>query len=79
MTGGRELTIRLWEHAWGREGLWCKACRRKTPVEQLLLEPSGRAVLPCEGCGTTLRTGASWLTTPPAPLPRQRGLLTAQA
>jgi hypothetical protein len=60
---GRALTIALWETTWGREGLWCKGCRRSTPVEQLLLEQSGRALLPCETCRTTLRTGPSWLTS----------------
>jgi hypothetical protein len=72
MIHGRELTIRIWESTWGREGLWCKGCRRATPVAQLLLEPTGRALLPCETCGTTLRTGPSWLTTsqPPAAAPR---------
>ena len=64
MTTGRELTIRIWEASWGREGLWCKGCRHTTPVAQLLLEESGRALLPCERCGTTLRTGPSWLTSP---------------
>lgn len=61
---GRELTIRLWESSCGREGLWCRACRRTTPVERLLLEESGRAVLCCETCNEQLRSGPSWLTAP---------------
>lgn len=60
---GRDLTIKLWESTWGREGLWCNQCRRATPVERLLLEQSGRAVLHCESCQMTLRTGPSWLTS----------------
>ena len=63
MLSGREATVRIWEAAWGREGLWCKGCRRTTPVEQLLLEETGRAVLYCETCAELLRTGPSWLTT----------------
>lgn len=77
MTHGRELTIRIWESTWGREGLWCNSCRRATPVAQLLLEPTGRAVLPCETCGTTLRTGPSWLTTLQVPAQSQRALTAA--
>lgn len=61
MTHGREATIRIWESTWGREGLWCRPCRRSTPVEQLLLEATARAVLLCECCGQVLRTGPSWL------------------
>jgi hypothetical protein len=68
---GRERTIRIWESAWGREGLWCTSCRRSTPVEQLLLEPTARAVLACESCGEELRTGPSWLTHQPLPHPRR--------
>ena len=69
---GRELTVRIWESTWGREGLWCKGCQRATPVEQLLLEESGRAVLQCETCTSTLRTGPSWLTA--IDVPRQQAL-----
>ena len=69
MHHGREATIRIWETSCGREGLWCKRCRRTTPVEQLLLEATGRAVLQCETCRQLLRTGPSWLTT--AQIPRQ--------
>lgn len=79
MTHGRELTIRIWESTWGREGLWCKGCRRTTPVAQLLLEPTGRAVLPCETCGTVLRTGPSWLTVVRVPEQPQVVLAAARA
>lgn len=75
---GRELTIRIWEARWGREGLWCKHCRRTTPVEQLLLEESGRAILHCETCASVLRTGPSWLTAMPQS-PEKRTALTMAA
>lgn len=68
---GRELTIGIWENRWGREGLWCRSCRRATPVEQLLLEESGRALLTCESCRATLRTGPSWLTVAAVPTQAQ--------
>ena len=77
MTHGRELTIRIWEGTWGREGLWCSPCRRTTPVEQLLLEATGRAVLHCETCHRTLRTGPSWLTAELIPAQSHRALATA--
>ncbi|MFN2537295.1 MAG: hypothetical protein ABR549_03965 [Mycobacteriales bacterium] len=79
MLSGREATVRIWEATWGREGLWCKACRRATPVEQLLLEESGRALLRCETCAATLRTGPSWLTTLQVPLQPTRLLSTVQS
>lgn len=60
---GHAITVALWESTWGREGLWCRPCRRATPVEQLVLEPSGRAALLCETCAQLLRTGPSWLTS----------------
>lgn len=76
---GRELTIRIWETSWGREGLWCRECHRATPVEQLRLEKTGRAVLLCESCHTTLRTGPSWLTVMPVPAQRGRALAASGA
>ena len=60
---GHDITVSLWEHRWGREGLWCRACRRATPVAQLVIETDSRAVLRCETCGGHLRTGPSWLTS----------------
>lgn len=74
---GRDLTIDIWESTWGREGLWCKRCRRTTPVDQLLLEATGRAVLACETCHTTLRTGPSWLTSTRVPQQHGRAHTTA--
>jgi hypothetical protein len=79
MLSGREATVRIWEATWGREGLWCSDCRRATPVEQLLLEQSGRALLRCETCQTTLRTGPSWLTTLPPQVQTARAFSTSRA
>lgn len=56
---GHELTVRHWESSCGREGIWCRHCRRSTPVAHLVLEPGGRAILPCETCGAPLRRGRS--------------------
>jgi hypothetical protein len=79
MTHGRELTIRIWESSCGREGIWCRDCRRSTPVEQLLVEPAARAVLRCETCSRLLRTGPSGLTTLQMPRQTSRALAAAEA
>ena len=67
---GRDLTIGIWENRWGREGLWCRPCRRATPVNQLLLVETGRALLHCETCAAILRSGPTWLTAMPIALLR---------
>lgn len=72
---GHDLTISLWESTWGREGLWCTGCRRSTPVAQLTIEVSGRAVVHCETCAAVLRTGPSWLTAAHVVEPPSRGLV----
>lgn len=59
---GHDITVSLWENNWGREGLWCRDCRRTTPVHQLVVR-EGRAVLFCETCRAHLCTGPTWLTS----------------
>lgn len=56
MSGTRAATVRLWRETVGRDGVWCSACRHATPVDLLLLRPTG-AVLRCERCARPLTTG----------------------
>ena len=68
---GSQVTVRDWEHRWGREGVWCRRCRRTTPVAMLAVD--GRAAaLSCESCGTPLLRGESWLAEVARRVPQSR-------
>jgi hypothetical protein len=57
-----DVTVAMWENQWGREGLWCRGCRRTTPVAQLVITLNGRSVLHCETCRAHLVSAPSWVT-----------------